>query len=163
MSQASRPTQHLEFTEEQNRTIGQLAASMQWVAFPMLFLGILYLLFSIGLLLATFQDWRHLPTLLVVLSAGLIWLFLGRWLTRSATAFAQVVGTQGSDLPHLMTALENLRNLFSVLSLFVKLYVALILVALVLMVVGLLMGKPLNFTVTGAENVKTSAPSSAPR
>jgi ABC-type polysaccharide/polyol phosphate export permease len=131
MSASSPRPDSYEFTPEQNRTIKELANAMKWVAAPLLLVGVMYLILAFLAIPKLLANWHDLPAVVALLLAGLIWFVLGQWISRSSEAFDKVVGTQGQDIGNLMTALEFLRNGFSLLSLFVKVYVALVFVALI--------------------------------
>lgn len=131
MSSPPQKPNSFEFSDEQNRTIRDLAAAMKWVAAPLLLVGVMYLVLAFLAVPRLFADWRDLPAIIALVLAGLIWFVLGRWISKSSEAFDRVVGTQGQDISNLMVALENLRNGFSLLSLFVKVYVFLVLLALI--------------------------------
>jgi len=68
----------------------------------------------------------------------LFFLALGTWTSRSARSFKQIVTTQGQDVSHLMDALENLRKMYGLLSLVVKIYVAVAVVTVIAALIALL-------------------------
>jgi hypothetical protein len=131
--------EEFEFNPEQDAVIADLANSLRWVAAPLVFLGILYALAAIGAFARVFSQpeiWVHV--LFLGLAAALI-LALGRWTTQSADSFQRVVSTSGQDIPNLMSALDNLRKTYVVLSTFVKVYVALVLIGLIVLAITLVM------------------------
>lgn len=139
-AQPSDSSPSYEFSADQNEVIGKLAAAMQWVAIPLIIVGILYAISAVAHFAWVFQDWSWrvaLPVLLVGLG-GVLYLVLGIWTKRAAASFSEVVSTTGSDVAHLMTALDNLRKTYSLLSLFVKIYVALLAIGLIFTAIGLL-------------------------
>lgn len=131
---------HYEFTAEQSQTIDSLAGEMRWVAFPLIIIGVLYLLSAFGHVAIALQNRQMiLPLLLIGLGAAL-YLALGIWTKRSAESFKQVVSTSGNDVDHLMTALDNLRKTYSLLAFFVKLYVAFLILTMIVALVMLVTG-----------------------
>src|SRR5262249_53259751 len=120
---AASPASQYEFTESQNALIEQLSGDMSWVAVPLIIIGILY---AFALVLAVIKAFQQPHLLLEAALLGLVMLFfltLGIWTRRSATAFHQIVTTKGRDIEHLMTALDELRKQYKLLSAFVKVYV----------------------------------------
>ena len=126
-----------EFDAKQNQTISELAAAMKWVAVPLIIIGVIYVVSTIVHLFRAFQSFETFLLALMLALAAVLYLALGFWTNRSSNSFAEVVSTHGSDIGHLMEALDNLRKKYSLLSLFVKIYVVLLTIALI---VGLVMG-----------------------
>jgi hypothetical protein len=138
---SERPTyqteRQYEFSDDQNDQIARLSNSMRWVAAPMLALGTLC---AINLIMGfvwlvqtkTYQDWHAIGTILYLLFSTLLFLAFAMWTSNSARAFQEITQTQGHDISHLMNALDGLRKLYSVLATFVKVFVAITLLALVL-------------------------------
>lgn len=113
---------------------------MQWVAIPLMIVGAFYAIAAVMELVSAFADWRAIvPTLFIALAAA-IYLTLGIWTRQAAQRFTGVVSTTGRDITHLMDALDNLRKAFSLLALIVKIYVVILILALVLGIVGLIVG-----------------------
>lgn len=135
---AGPPAGSFEFDSQQNQVIGDLAASMRWVAAPLIFLGVLY---GLAAVLAIFHVVREpvviFHVIVIALMSVLMW-SLGRWITQAAESFQQVVSTGGRDINYLMEALTNLRKLFAVLSTFVKVYVAIVVATLVVALIVLI-------------------------
>lgn len=128
-----------EFDKQQSAIIGDLANSLRWVAAPLIFLGVLYILAAISMIFRAIEQpeiWLHFG--FVVLIAILL-LTLGKWTTVAAESFQRVVSTTGQDIPFLMVALDNLRKMYAVLSTLVKVYVAIVLIGLIVMIVSLVM------------------------
>jgi hypothetical protein len=129
------PPAQYEFNSQQNQVIGDLANSMLWVAVPFMALGILYIIATVLLLIQMLRD----PAIgLVAVYVGLVALLLlvlGRWTRQAAGEFQQVVATTGRDISHLMNALDNLRKFYSLLSVFVKIYVIFVVIALIASVI----------------------------
>jgi hypothetical protein len=130
----SSPGQY-EFTGRQNAVIGPLARDMVWVAVPLLLVGILYGIGVFVSVLQSFHDAHYIFQAALIGLAMLFYLALGTWTKRSARAFQQIVSTQGQDINHLMDALDNLRKMYGLLSLIIKVYVA---IAGVAVVIGLI-------------------------
>jgi hypothetical protein len=111
--------------------IAALARDMVWVAVPLVLVGALY---GIGLLVyvaRSFQDPHFIFQAVLIGLAMLFYLALGTWTNRAAQAFRQIVTTQGRDIEHLMDAVDNLRKMYGLLSLIVKIYVVIVGVAVV--------------------------------
>jgi hypothetical protein len=120
-----------EFTPEQNTLIGQLAAAMHWVSAPLLFVGFLYAAAGVLAVVQAFSRPHAAFTALYTALAAAFFLVLGNWTKKSAMAFQDIVTTTGRDVRHLMEALDNLRKTYTLLSLLVKLYLVLLLFAVV--------------------------------
>ncbi len=96
-----------EFTAEQNAVIRDLGRKMQGVGIFMIVLGVLSLAgFAVGLL------GPRAPNLVWIPIAA-FFLLIGLWTVRAAREFRQVAETEGQDIPHLMTALEELRKFYT--------------------------------------------------
>jgi hypothetical protein len=120
-----------EFTDRQNEVLRSLSRDMLWVGVPLVLVGILY---GVGLLVSvirSFQDPHFLLQAALVGLAMLFYLALGTWTNRSARAFKEIVLTRGRDIDHLMDALDNLRKMYGLLSLIIKIYVVIVAVAVV--------------------------------
>ena len=146
MSQVSdqptyRTEREYEFTPEQNDTIARLSDAMRWVSVPMLALGALCmvnLIMSLVWLVQTksYQDWHAIGTMLYLLFSTLLFLAFAVWTSRSSFEFQQITETRGQDISHLMGALDDLRKVYGVLATFVKVFVAITLLTLVLNLVA---------------------------
>jgi hypothetical protein len=120
-----------EFDDKQNAVIEQLARSMLWIAAPLQVVGILY---GVGCVLAVIQAFRETSSALGAVYAflgAIFFLGLGTWTRNAAQSFHQITTTTGKDIDHLMDGLDNLRKMYSLLSTIVKVYVALMVIALV--------------------------------
>src|SRR5262245_11005893 len=129
-----------EFTTEQNAIIASLARDMLWVGVPLFLVGILY---GVGLIVSVVRSFHDPHFLFQAALVGLAMLFyvaLGTWTSKSAQAFAEIVSTRGRDIDHLMHALDNLRKMYGLVSLLVKVYVALVLVSVVIGLTAALFG-----------------------
>jgi uncharacterized membrane protein YqjE len=126
-----------EFTPEQNDQIARLSNAMRWVSVPMLALAALCLvnlIMGIVWLVQTksYQDWHADGTILYLLFSTLLFFAFGIWTSRSSLEFQQITETRGQDISHLMGALDGLRKVYGVLATFVKVFIAITLLALVL-------------------------------
>ena len=127
-----------EFDSKQNRVIEELARAMQWIATPLQLVGFLY---GLAAVLSFVHAIGHAEAAFGAVWAflgGLFFLGLGGWTRKAAQSFQRVVTTSGTDIDNLMDALDDLRKAFSLLSVVVKIYVALILIALIAGLVGIL-------------------------
>jgi hypothetical protein len=120
-----------EFDSQQNRVIEALASAMRWVATPLIFLGIMYAIATVVCVVQAFRDPASLLGAVYVGIVAIIALSLAHWTRQAASSFDKVVSTGDRDIVHLMHALDNLRRKYSLLSFFVKIYVAILLVALI--------------------------------
>jgi hypothetical protein len=123
-------TNQYEFTDEQNKTISQLADGMGGVALLMKLLGLAFLvLFGLTIYNAIQMHENYAPA--AGLGAGaLLALAIGFWTGNSAHSFRRIVETKNEDVWHLMNALEGLRNMYGLLR-------GIVLLSLVLLMVGL--------------------------
>jgi hypothetical protein len=126
-----------EFDTSQNEIINNLAMAILWVRFPLLIAAILQGLIAIGLALRIPKDGAHIIGSLGHGVAAIVCFLLANWLVKAAAAFARVTTTTGRDITHLMTGLKNLDSWFELLAFFVKLYLILIGVLVILMIVGM--------------------------
>jgi hypothetical protein len=112
---ASESSPQYEFTPGQNVTIGELAAKMRFVGFFLILGGVLQCLSVLA---------GHLGGLI----SGLVYIFLGVWTRNAAASFQKIVDTEGSDITHLMSALNDLLRMY-------RLQYFLLIIALVLLLV----------------------------
>ncbi|HEY1377146.1 MAG TPA: hypothetical protein VGF55_10155 [Gemmataceae bacterium] len=126
-----------EFTDEQNRVIDQLARNMRVVAVFLTVIGVLYIVAFAAAVIHAFSAPVAIGQALLFAIAMLLYLAIGRWTNAAALAFSGVVRTTGSDISHLMTALDNLRKLYVLMGTIIKVYVALIVIGLIILVVML--------------------------
>jgi hypothetical protein len=129
-----------EFDDEQNKVIDELAMAIVWVRLPLLITGLLEALIATGLAFRLPYDGAHIFGVLGHALAAVVCFLLANWLMRAATAFARITATKGRDISHLMTGLKNLGAWFDLLAFFVKLYLFLLGLLLVLLVIGHLTG-----------------------
>ena len=120
-----------EFTDEQNKTISNLADGMGTVATLIKLLGLAFLVFfGLQLYLAIQVQDNNWGPAAGLGAATLLCLAFGFWTGGSARSFRRIVETKNEDVWHLMNALESLRNMYSLMR-------TIILLSLVLIVVGL--------------------------
>jgi len=134
----SRP--QYEFDEAQNAVINHLAMAILWVRVPLLIAALLQSLIAIGLIFRIPQDGAHIITIFGNFLGAVVCFLLANWLIKAAAAFVRVTTTTGRDITNLMTGLKNLGSWFDLLAFFVKLYLVLLGVMLVLLTVGLITG-----------------------
>ncbi len=96
-----------EFSPAQNETIRVLASRMKFVG---IFYIVIAVLFGVCGLLALF----FLPPVgLVYCLVTVLYLLIGIWTNNASSSFKMIVETKGSDITHLMSALESLRKLYN--------------------------------------------------
>lgn len=114
-----------EFDSAQNETILTLAKTLQFVGAVAL---VLSLVFGLGILGALIQaSWGQ------AISQGMFLVFffsMGSLMIKAGKEFQAIVATTGSDISHLMSALDNLRQIYSILSVIIILFVLLMMVVL---------------------------------
>jgi hypothetical protein len=129
-------TGHYEFTETQNREIGNLAHKMRLVGLVAVILGVVQLILGVLLLIYVLRDQlpadvlRRIPEdtlkqlpppsqlwalVLQAAMSGLIFLLTGIWTRSAAAEFQKIVDTTGRDIGHLMSALGSLRKMYTFL------------------------------------------------
>jgi hypothetical protein len=91
-----------EFTPAQDEVIASMA---RWTGIFAWFALISGTLMAIGGLL-------QLPVGALNVVGGSVYLFIGMWFRGAAKSLRMVVVTEGDDIAHLMSALENLRSAF---------------------------------------------------
>lgn len=139
-SAASKPSQ-FEFDARHNQIMEKLSRDMRWVAAPLLLLGVLYAIAVVSAVVRGFQKPELFLSAVFIALPMLFYFALSSWTRRASESFHRVASTAGQDINHLMVALENLGKKYSLLSLIVKLYVVLIIVAMLAAVILALTGK----------------------
>jgi hypothetical protein len=129
-----------EFDEAQNAVIDGLVNAMLWVRLPLIVVGVVQSILAIGLVFRLRQDGAHIVGVLGYLLSAVVCLLLAHWLLKASAAFTKVTTTTGRDISYLMIGLRNLSSWFDLLAFFVKLYLALLFVLLILLAIGLLAG-----------------------
>jgi hypothetical protein len=101
MSAPVRPTQ-FEFTDAQNQVFRDLGKRMTTVGNLILAFGALALLASLA---ASAKGGGGVVS-------GVLWCIFGHWTSKAGKGFTAIATTQGSDIDHLMGALDHLRQLY---------------------------------------------------
>jgi hypothetical protein len=133
-----------EFTDEHNRSISSLADSMRTVAGLLQILGLVFaIFFAIKLMTILRSESRSAAVMPVIAAIGMgsatmLCLSMGFWTSWAASEFRKVVETKGSDVWHLMNALRQLRNMYSLIR-------AIVYGSLVLAIVGIVLGIAAQF------------------
>lgn len=122
---AAPPQPGYEFSATDNVLLGELAGYGRSMSFVAILLGALA--FVVGML--TLEVFCLLQALLSFC--------VGTWIRRAADSFQQIVDTRENDIPHLMAALRQLRN---VLALFYYLVLFASVLFLILLVIILVIG-----------------------
>ena len=145
-----RSAQH-EFTDEQNRTIGGLAAAMATAAGLLQLLGLAFVVL-LGLQAAVaVQTGVGYGPVAGLGAAALLCLTVGFWTSAAAGSFRRVVESRNEDVWHLMNALRKLHGMYSLLR-------TIVFGSLVLAVVGLAL---IAFTLFGRGD-RAAVPSLTP-
>jgi len=126
-----------EFSASQNEVINELAFAMMWVRLPLLVAGLFQAVIATGLAFRVSQDGAHIIGVLGHAISSVICFMLSSWLLRAASEFTNVTTTSGRDITHMMRALKSLGQWFDLLAFFVKLYLALLGILIVLLLFGL--------------------------
>jgi hypothetical protein len=121
-----------EFTEEQNRQISGLADAMKVTAGLMQLLGLAFVILTTLAVPGVVQTGGGYGPAIGLGAAALVCLCIGFWTGGAANSFRKIVETRNEDVWHLMNALGQLHNMYSLLR-------TIILVSLVLAVVGLVL------------------------
>ena len=103
------PKDRYEFTPEQEKTIGDLAGKMGFVA------AFLLAMATISLVQAGYVAYKARLFDWPLAINALIYGCIGVWTLNASGAFAAVVTTVGRDVTHLMNALGSLRRMYSLL------------------------------------------------
>jgi hypothetical protein len=90
-----------EFKPQENKIIGELAARMHFVGLFLLASGLLVI--GIGVVV------HHYGPII----SGTFFCVVGLWTQRASVSLKSVVYTEGNDISHLISALEDLRKLYS--------------------------------------------------
>ena len=125
----SRSNQY-EFTDDQNKTISELAEGMGSVALLMKLLGLAFLVFFGLTLYHAIQTQSNYAPVAGLGAGTLLCLAIGFWTGGSSHSFRRIVETKNEDVWHLMNALEGLRSMYGLLR-------GITILSLVLLMVGL--------------------------
>ncbi len=107
-----------EFSYSETSIIGNLGSKMSFVGLFMLGIG---LFFFVSVIIRWMKS-SHLEVALLLLS--LLFIVVGIWTHRAGREFRRVADTHGKDISHLMGALGNLLNLYTLL--YVLFFIALV-------------------------------------
>jgi hypothetical protein len=122
------PREH-EFDSQQTEVIRKLGATMRFIGSVLTVLAILE---AIGAVLAIVQVVRGTESWGEVLTLGMAAVFLlamGSLTLGAGGSFKNIATTSGRDISHLMKALDNLRQMYSILTVLVLLWIALAVIA----------------------------------
>jgi len=136
------PGERYEFSPAQNEVIGNLGNSMKWVALPLFALSTLTLIYLVmasvwAVRTGAYRDWHTIAMLLFLVASCILYFALARWTLTSSLGFRAIVETRGRDMNFLMLSLDNLRKMYGVLALFVKVFLVVSVIGLILSVVGI--------------------------
>lgn len=134
------PAPEYEFTEPQNQVIDDLVRGILWVRVPLFIVAIFQLAMAIGLAFRLQRDGAHIVSILGSILIGVVCFVLARWLTRAAVALNLVTTTRGRDISNLMVGIGNLAISFDLLAFFVKIYLFLLAILVILLGIGLFTG-----------------------
>ena len=110
--------QQYEFTEAQNALIGSLSHKMRGVGVFFAVVGFIYIALAVVTAVMAYNklSGSELATLILVYGiGGLFYAAVGIWTRQGASEFRKIVDTRGSDITHLMNALESLYKLYSLI------------------------------------------------
>ena len=134
------PGPEYEFSAAQNEVFDSLTRGIIWVRLPLFVVGIFQVIFAVALAFRLRQDGAHIVGILGHVLTAVVCFLLAGWLLRAASAFSRVTHTSGRDITNLMIGIRNLAVWFDLLAFFVKLYLALLAILMILMMVGLFGG-----------------------
>lgn len=131
-----------EFSADQERTVARLANTLRMVAAPMVCLGLLVLIYLIMHAIWMFRHGQtenlHLLALpLFLLGVSVLFLAIGASCRQAGLSFRQIISTTGSDIGHLMSALNVLDWVFGLVAAFVKALILLTFLAMILNLIWL--------------------------
>jgi hypothetical protein len=95
------PGAQYEFGDSENAIIGGLASKMHFVGIFTLAVGVFVICLG-----------AYFFTVASILS-GTLYAVIGLWTHRASVSFKKTADTRGKDISHLMLALRDLRNLYS--------------------------------------------------
>jgi hypothetical protein len=132
-----------EFTEAQNDLIGRLAYKMRGVGVFFAVIGGLYLIFAVLVGVRGYQAYQagaptgqHWLNLAILVITGLVYAAIGVWTRQSSADFRKIVDTRGSDITHLMNALESLHKFYSLIYTIILLLLAVLMAGIVMAIIG---------------------------
>jgi hypothetical protein len=134
----SRP--EYEFSPAQNDVINALTNGILWMRLPLFFVGFFQIVIAVGLAFRLHRDGAHIIAIMGHVLAAIVCFLLANWLFKAAAAFNRVTTTTGRDITNLMTGIRNLAVWFDMVAFFVKLYLALLGILMIVMLIGLFFG-----------------------
>jgi hypothetical protein len=133
--QGYKSTAQYEFTEENSRTVSDLARSMGAFSSLMKILGLVFGIFF-ALILAVllkseagWSGWHNFGFPIILGAIALLSVMFGFWTGNASKSFRKIAETKNEDVWHLMNALGSLKSMYGTMRL-------MIIGALVLSVVG---------------------------
>lgn len=124
-SPAVPPSAGYEFDAQQNTQLTQLAAAMGVVGVGLQLLGLVCVIGAVQQLLVGSRSF------VAMLVQGLLLIPMGLWTRGAAVQFLRIVRTQGSDVPVLMEAVQQLTKTYTLQKWLVLLVLALLVLATV--------------------------------
>lgn len=130
-----------EFTESQNVLIGKLAYKMRGVGVFFAVIGFIYIGLAVvaGIVAFNRLSGHEAATLILIYGiGGLFYAAVGIWTRQSSEEFKKIVDTRGSDITHLMSALDSLHKLYSLIyTIILVVLVALVAIFAMAVIMGL--------------------------
>jgi hypothetical protein len=110
MSEPSdKPAGQYEFTSAENEVVQGLAGTMSVTGLVLIALAIVAILYAVMFIAGSRQD----PTPLVVTALCAPMVIAGFGLRSAAEPLLKIVGTEGQDITHLMSALREFHRVFA--------------------------------------------------
>jgi hypothetical protein len=106
---SDKPAGQYEFTPAENEVVRDLAGTMSVTGLVLIALAIVAILYAVMFIAGSRQD----PTPLVVTALCAPMVIAGFGLRSAAEPLLKIVGTEGSDITHLMSALREFRRVFA--------------------------------------------------
>ena len=126
-----RPSSQYEFDAAQNALLGDLGLKMRFVGMFALVIGVLVLLGSVLALNTNIN--ASVYDLSGAFISGLLYIVLGAWTRSAGASFTRVVATKGADISHLMDALADVRQVYTLFYWICVLSIALLIISLILL------------------------------
>jgi hypothetical protein len=126
--------QQYEFDSKQDVIIERLSRSMRWIGLPLVIAGFFFALDGSRLLIESLHQPSSALGAVSAILGAMLCLALANWTRSAARSFHRIVTTKGQGIDHLMDGLDNLRKMYALLSVLVKIYVVVLFVALVLLI-----------------------------
>jgi len=104
-----------EFSDEHNRQFSSLSDAMQVVAGLMQLMGLAFVVICGLAVTSAIQAGGGYGPSIALGSAALLCLCIGFWTGGAASSFRKVAETKNEDIWHLMSALGQLQNMYSLL------------------------------------------------